>query len=101
MMYIKGDARVRFEVVRDLHIDITEPGPTVPTEAEVKAAKVLAEFRARFYAKQRAELRERSGLSQRESEIMDLMFGGLNNKEIAEKMFISERTARKHVHNIY
>jgi len=41
------------------------------------------------------------GLSKRELEILEEMSGGLNYKEIAEKMFISPKTVRKHIENVY
>ena len=43
--------------------------------------------------------RERSPLSQREREIVALVAQGFKNKEMAEKMFISEQTVKNHLHN--
>ena len=45
--------------------------------------------------------RERSPLSQREREIVALVSQGYKNKEMAEKMFISEQTVKNHLHNIF
>jgi DNA-binding NarL/FixJ family response regulator len=45
--------------------------------------------------------RERSPLSQREREIVVLVAQGFKNKEMAEKMFISEQTVKNHLHNIF
>jgi DNA-binding NarL/FixJ family response regulator len=45
--------------------------------------------------------RERSPLSQREREIVTLVAQGYKNKEMAEKMFISEQTVKNHLHNIF
>src|ERR1700689_2787535 len=45
--------------------------------------------------------RERSPLSQREREIVALVAQGFKNKEMAEKMFISEPTVKNHLHNIF
>ncbi len=45
--------------------------------------------------------RERSPLSQREREIVALVAKGYRNKEMAEKMFISEQTVKNHLHNIF
>jgi len=44
---------------------------------------------------------ERSLLSQREREIVALVAQGFKNKEMAEKMFISEQTVKNHLHNIF
>ena len=40
-------------------------------------------------------------LSGRECEIVGLVCQGFRNKEIAEKMFISEQTVKNHLHNIF
>ena len=45
--------------------------------------------------------RDRSPLSQREREIVALVAQGYKNKEMAEKMFISEQTVKNHLHNIF
>ncbi|MBK5293111.1 MAG: response regulator transcription factor [Acidobacteriia bacterium] len=45
--------------------------------------------------------RERSPLSNREREIVALVAQGFKNKEMAEKMFISEQTVKNHLHNIF
>ena len=42
-----------------------------------------------------------SALSQREREIVALVAQGFKNKEIAERMFISEQTVKNHLHNIF
>jgi len=46
-------------------------------------------------------VRERSPLSAREREIVALVAQGYKNKEMAEKMFISEQTVKNHLHNIF
>jgi DNA-binding NarL/FixJ family response regulator len=48
-----------------------------------------------------AKSRERSPLSTREREIVALVAQGYKNKEMAEKMFISEQTVKNHLHNIF
>ena len=45
--------------------------------------------------------RQRSPLSTREREIVALVAQGFKNKEMAEKMFISEQTVKNHLHNIF
>lgn len=47
------------------------------------------------------KIRERSPLSTREREIVALVAQGYKNKEMAEKMFISEQTVKNHLHNIF
>jgi two-component system, NarL family, nitrate/nitrite response regulator NarL len=45
--------------------------------------------------------RERSVLSHRAREIAGLVARGYKNKDIAEKLFISEQTVKNHIHNIF
>jgi two-component system, NarL family, nitrate/nitrite response regulator NarL len=45
--------------------------------------------------------RERAQLSQREREIIILIAQGYKNKEIAEKMCITEQTVKNHLHNVF
>ena len=42
-----------------------------------------------------------AALSQRETEIVILVAQGFKNKEMAERMFISEQTVKNHLHNIF
>jgi len=46
-------------------------------------------------------VRQRAPLSQREREIVALVAQGFKNKEMAQKMFISEQTVKNHLHNIF
>jgi DNA-binding NarL/FixJ family response regulator len=53
-------------------------------------------------ASSRLGIREQSGaLSTREREIVILVAQGFKNKEMAERMFISEQTVKNHLHNIF
>jgi two-component system nitrate/nitrite response regulator NarL len=50
----------------------------------------------------RLGVRDQSGaLSAREREIVILVAQGFKNKEMAERMFISEQTVKNHLHNIF
>jgi DNA-binding CsgD family transcriptional regulator len=44
---------------------------------------------------------QKSGISKREAEIILMMHEGLSNQQIADKLFISENTIKKHVSNIF
>jgi len=41
------------------------------------------------------------GLSKREYEILQLIDQGLSNQEIADRLFLSESTVKKHVSNVF
>jgi two-component system, NarL family, nitrate/nitrite response regulator NarL len=45
--------------------------------------------------------REKPLLSEREREIVQLVAQGFRNREIGEKLFISEQTVKNHLHNIF
>jgi len=44
--------------------------------------------------------RSKNSLTEREQEVLDLIADGLNNREIGERLFISEKTVKTHVSNI-
>lgn len=48
-----------------------------------------------------AERQERSGLSRREMEVLDMIAKGLTNKEIAQVLMISQFTVRTHIVHIF
>jgi DNA-binding NarL/FixJ family response regulator len=48
-----------------------------------------------------AKSSEKPLLSDREKEIVQLVAQGFRNKEIGEKLFISEQTVKNHLHNIF
>jgi DNA-binding NarL/FixJ family response regulator len=50
---------------------------------------------------QQSRDRDRTPLSHREREIVALVAQGFKNKEMAEKLFISEQTVKNHLHNIF
>lgn len=66
-------------------------------------AEVVRQFASKNEMPKRIAGRERdsSSLSSREREIVALVAQGYKNKEMAEKMFISEQTVKNHLHNIF
>ena len=47
------------------------------------------------------ERREQLGITPREMEILELMAAGLSNREIAEKLFVSENTVKTHSSRLF
>src|SRR6266511_2671700 len=64
------------------------------------AAKLLAEFAA--MSKRAAERQQLPAprLTEREMEVLKLVAQGLNNRDIAKQLFISENTVKNHIRNI-
>src|SRR5213593_874239 len=64
------------------------------------AAKLLQEFAA--MSKRAAEARQLPAprLTDREMEVLRLVAQGLNNRDIAKELFISENTVKNHIRNI-
>lgn len=77
------------EAIRDLY----EGGS--PMSSEI-ARRVVEIIQKRGKHSTEAEL-----LSDREKEILDLLAQGYLYKEIADELFISKLTVKKHIHNIY
>ena len=67
----------------------------------VIAAKVLKEFTMLDKRKIREGNKFYSGLTEREKEILRLIALGGTNKEIANKLHISEKTVKNHISNIF
>jgi len=63
------------------------------------ARKVVATFQNKMHAPVSND--SLGVLSKREKEILDLLSKGLLYKEIADRLFISPQTVRKHVYHIY
>jgi DNA-binding NarL/FixJ family response regulator len=63
--------------------------------------KLAAELVKEFNKPKGAKLKLENELTQREYEVLALIAEGHNNKEIAEELFISEKTVKNHVSNIF
>ena len=75
--------------IRDVHAGGS------PMSAQI-ARKVVESFK-----RERPPADTASSLSDRETEILDLLSRGKRNKEIADLLFISPSTVHTHIHNIY
>lgn len=63
------------------------------------AARVLAEFN-RLSSRRQADMQLFSELTEREIEVLKQVATGKRNREIAETLFISEKTVKNHISNI-
>jgi NarL family two-component system response regulator LiaR len=64
------------------------------------ARKLMSAVAAQEVAVSRLVTASHGELTEREQEVLYLIADGLSNREIAEKMFISEKTVKTHVSNI-
>jgi two-component system, NarL family, response regulator LiaR len=85
----RSKSDVLIEAIRDLY----EGGS--PMSSDI-ARKIVLSF-------QKKQIPDRTvfGITPREEEILNLLAEGLSYKEIAAKIFISIKTIRKHIYNIY
>ena len=67
----------------------------------VTTAMVLRQFAQELPAPRRERESKPTPLSPREREIVGLVTQGYKNKELAEKLNISEQTVKNHMHNIF
>jgi NarL family two-component system response regulator LiaR len=63
--------------------------------------KIIAKLLKRATMAPGREHRASGLLSERESEILKLITSGMSNREIAEKLFLSQRTIKAHLTNIF
>jgi two-component system, NarL family, response regulator DegU len=63
--------------------------------------KLAAELVKEFNKPKGAKLKHENELTIREHEVLTLIAEGHNNREIAEELFISEKTVKNHISNIF
>jgi len=85
------------EVIVKAILDIKNGGSIISPSI----ARKILRFLANPVQKIAKSKTEDNPLSKREIEILELVSNGLTNPQIAEKLFISYETVRKHVRNIY
>ena len=46
-------------------------------------------------------MRDRTGLTERELEILEAVSRGLSNRAVGKELYLSDQTVKFHLHNIY
>jgi DNA-binding NarL/FixJ family response regulator len=69
--------------------------------ADTSTMTRVVESLSQKYRGERDSEKDRKELSQREKEVVSLVASGYRNKEIANKLFISEQTVKTHLSNIF
>jgi DNA-binding NarL/FixJ family response regulator len=81
------------QAVRDAYLGKVQLHPEI-------ARKLMSAVAAEETSSNRAATDTPERLTEREHEVLTLISEGLNNREIAEKLFISEKTVKTHVSSI-
>ncbi len=86
------------EVIGNAIRDVMEGGAAMSAAI---AMKTLQYIRQSGTPSEEPDIKSETILSLRETEILTWLKNGLGYKQIADKLFISEGTVRKHIENIY
>lgn len=104
-LFASVEAGAKGYLVNNLSVDNLVKSIDLVSEGRVVISPLLSEKFVDEFTVLREEKRERgiegeSALSERETEIIALIARGYTNKEIAQKLFIAENTAKVHIKNI-
>jgi len=93
--YIMKDAEVDhlLKAIRDVYRGETYIQPNL-------TSRLIKDFEKMTYHSVKKHF-EQNSLTQREIEVLLLIADGKNNKEIADELYISEKTVKNHVSNIF
>jgi len=94
------DAGVKGFLIKNIRKDILDQALQTITRGGNYYSQELMEFFTKRVAHDDKTTEETISLTKREKEILQLMTEGLSNKEIADKLFVSERTIIGHKTNL-
>jgi len=89
-----ADSDVLIQGIREVHSGVSYVYPTM-VEGDASQLSMIRSVETTD------QEQPKSQLTKREYEILTLIADGLNNKEIANTLFISEKTVKNHVSNIF
>ncbi|WP_445166998.1 LuxR C-terminal-related transcriptional regulator [Mycolicibacterium sp. Dal123E01] len=99
--YRSTQCRYEMAQVYDL-MSLARRGADDPTGAEADAANAAAIYQQLGVSPAQAESTDApGGLTKRELEVLAGVTAGLSNRDLAKKLFISEKTTARHLANIY
>lgn len=81
--------------------ELMEGGAPMSPTIAMKTLQILRKQEINNISIEEIETTESFNLSKREVEILEKITEGLNYNQIADQLFISSKTARKHIENIY
>ncbi len=93
------DAGVKGFLIKNINKDILNKAITIVANGQVYYSEELWGFFTKKINTQQHK-NEIPKFTKREKEIMELLYDGMTNKEIAEKLFVSERTVIGHKSNL-
>ena len=93
--YIMKDAEIDhlIKAIRDVYRGETYIQPNL-------TSRLIRDFEKMTYHSVKKQIEE-NNLTQREIEVLMLIADGKNNREIADELYISEKTVKNHVSNIF
>lgn len=81
--------------------DLLDGGAPMSAIVAMKTLEMLKNQQVKSEKIESVQTTDSFNLSKREVEILEKLASGLNYNQIAEQLFISAKTARKHIENIY
>ena len=105
MLTAHADGQTLHTVIRagadGLLLKTDPPGQTIQGVREVMAGALVLPAAARRWLGGSPRANRFDPLSDRESEVLALVAQGLSNRQVAEKLFVSENTVKFHLQNVF
>ena len=96
---VTREVRVDVPVEVPVHVPV-EVRVAVPFEVRVEVPVEVPVARSEPFVRDQARV-EQLGLTPRELDILEVMAAGLSNREIAQRLFVSENTVKTHLARLF